>query len=270
MNTMTNQAPDVSPDEFDEIDAILDDLRERNDETPQWEFCEGVMAALICSRRAISADVYLDVLLGVAPETALAQELSEFEGSFADAAQRQRFMDIWTKRWAEIASALAKEIESLDDENAYQPEVMDVRGAIASLSEEEREELGDDAVPSFAQVWALGFMFVVENWPEEWVPPKDKDAAKWLDAALESIVALTEDDDGEPEVSPFSDDTPPTMSKARVNAFADGMWAVYDLYELWRGVGPRVETVRKLAEPGRNDVCTCGSGKKFKKCCGAG
>jgi uncharacterized protein len=54
-----------------------------------------------------------------------------------------------------------------------------------------------------------------------------------------------------------------------VNAFADAMWAVYDLYELWRGVGPRVETVRKVATPGRNDVCSCGSGKKFKKCCGA-
>ena len=26
---------------FDEIDAILDDLRTRYDETPQWEFCEG-------------------------------------------------------------------------------------------------------------------------------------------------------------------------------------------------------------------------------------
>ena len=38
---------------FDEIDAILDDLRTRYDETPQWEFCEGFMAALICCRRAI-------------------------------------------------------------------------------------------------------------------------------------------------------------------------------------------------------------------------
>lgn len=240
---MTNQAPAVTSEEFDEIDAILDDLRERNDETPQWEFCEGVMAALICSRRAISADEYLDVLLGVAPETVPtekpAEELAEFEGSFADASQRQRFMDIWTKRWEEIASALSKEIESLDDEHAYQPEITDVRGAIASLSDEERAELGDDPVPSFAQVWALGFMFVVENWPEEWAPPKDKDAAKWLDAALESVVALTEVDAGAPEVSPYSDNTPPTMSKARVNAFADGMWAVYDLYELRRGMTAR-------------------------------
>ncbi|MFZ5354245.1 MAG: SEC-C metal-binding domain-containing protein [Bacillota bacterium] len=28
-------------------------------------------------------------------------------------------------------------------------------------------------------------------------------------------------------------------------------------------------TVRKEEEPGRNDPCTCGSGKKYKKCCGA-
>ena len=33
--------------------------------------------------------------------------------------------------------------------------------------------------------------------------------------------------------------------------------------------GPRPEPVRR-AEPkvGRNDPCPCGSGKKFKKCCG--
>ncbi len=28
-------------------------------------------------------------------------------------------------------------------------------------------------------------------------------------------------------------------------------------------------TVRKEKEPGRNDPCPCGSGKKYKKCCGA-
>lgn len=29
------------------------------------------------------------------------------------------------------------------------------------------------------------------------------------------------------------------------------------------------KTVRKEKEPGRNDPCPCGSGKKYKKCCGA-
>jgi preprotein translocase subunit SecA len=32
--------------------------------------------------------------------------------------------------------------------------------------------------------------------------------------------------------------------------------------------GPRPEPVRKAARVGRNDPCPCGSGKKYKKCCG--
>lgn len=265
---MTQESPAtlnaVSPEEFDEIDAILDDLRTRNDETPQWEFCEGFLAALVCCRRVILPSEYLDVLLGIGEDV---QESSE--GSFADAAQAQRFMQLWIKRWNEVTTALDTEVKALDDEAAYQPEVMDVRGAIASLPEAERAEVPDNEIPAFAQVWALGFMFAVENWPQEWAAPRDKDAAKWLDASLQSIVALTEDDEGVPDVSPFSEDGPPSMSTARLNAFADAVWAVYDLREIWRSIGPRVETLRKADTPGRNDACSCGSGKKFKKCCGA-
>ena len=34
---------------------------------------------------------------------------------------------------------------------------------------------------------------------------------------------------------------------------------------------PKVEQIRRDApKVGRNDPCTCGSGKKFKKCCGGG
>ena len=31
---------------------------------------------------------------------------------------------------------------------------------------------------------------------------------------------------------------------------------------------PPVEPVKAEKEPGRNDPCPCGSGKKYKKCCG--
>jgi preprotein translocase subunit SecA len=33
--------------------------------------------------------------------------------------------------------------------------------------------------------------------------------------------------------------------------------------------GGQTQTVVKGAKPGRNELCPCGSGKKFKKCCGA-
>ena len=54
-----------------------------------------------------------------------------------------------------------------------------------------------------------------------------------------------------------------------LDAFADAVWSVYDLREIWRGIGPRVPTLRRADLPGRNDPCHCGSGRKFKKCHGA-
>ncbi|WP_342619090.1 UPF0149 family protein [Rhodoferax sp. GW822-FHT02A01] len=280
MNTHTSgQTPDLapaaqavalSPEEFDEIDAILDDLRQRFEETPQWEFCEGFMAALIVSRRAIPLQEYLPVLLDTDDTDVAASAGAEVGGgTFADAAQYARFMELWQRRWSEIEQSLAVEVKSLDDERAYHPEVMDVRGAVAALPEAERAQMADEALPSFAQVWAVGFMYAVENWPDEWQPPRDKEARKWLDDALQRMVALTEDDTDEPTLSVFDDEGVPTVSVNRFNAFADAVWAVYDLRELWRNIGPRVETVHKEAEPGRNDPCYCGSGKKYKKCHGA-
>ena len=43
----------------------------------------------------------------------------------------------------------------------------------------------------------------------------------------------------------------------------DGIWK-YDDSE----INPKAAPVR-VAHIGRNDACTCGSGKKYKKCCGA-
>jgi len=56
------------PEDFDALDDILDDLRTRYEETPQWEFCEGFMVALICCRRAIPEGEWLPVLIGLEDE----------------------------------------------------------------------------------------------------------------------------------------------------------------------------------------------------------
>ena len=250
----------LTAEDFEALEDILDDLRERGEDVPQWEFCEGAMAALLCTRRLIMPGEYLPVLLGTGDDG---------ENHFRDAEQASRFMTLWTRRWNEVAQSLGADVETLDDERTYEPEVMDVRGAVASLTEEARAEIGDQPLPAFAQVWALGFMFVVENWPEEWAAPRDKDAASVLNDPLDAIVALTEDDTALPTVSMHAEDGPPSVSEDRLNAFGAAIWAVYDLRELWQSIGPRVETVRKEATPGRNDPCWCGSGKKYKKCHGA-
>lgn len=271
--TDITEASDATPadnfmdvDAFDELDAILDEMRTRYDETPQWEFCEGFLAAVICSRRPIPEDEYLQALLG----TPMAGEAPDDEsGSFASDEQKARFLALWQQRWAEVATALDSEVDSLEDDRCYHPEVMDIRGAVADMPAEEQAAFKGEDLPAFAQVWALGFMFAVEYWPDDWAAPKDKDAAKWLDNALQAVVAMSEDDTGKPEVSPLADDGAPSTSIARLNAFGEAIWAIYDLRELWKTMGPKVDTVRAVAVPGRNDVCSCGSGKKYKKCCGA-
>ncbi|MGZ5193810.1 MAG: UPF0149 family protein [Ramlibacter sp.] len=244
----------LTADDFDAQDADLDLMREQSEEIPQWEFCEGFLAALVCSRRAIGADEYWPVLLG-----------DEFKPM-----AHMEFVWRWQRRWAEVAAALEAPVETLDDERTYQPEVLDTRGAVLALPEGERGEADLSPLPSFAQVWALGFMYAVETWPDDWQPPRDPEAARMLDTALGAIVALAEDDKGVPSVSMFAEDGPPSVSEERLDDFGAAIWAVYDLRQLWRSLGPRVESVRKGPEPGRNDPCPCGSGKKYKKCHGAG
>lgn len=244
----------LSADEFAELGAILAYLRARDERIPVWEFCEGFMAALICCRRQIAPEEYLPVLL-VTP--------------FANAVQQQHFMRLWTRRWQHVAQALDCKISALDDAQAYQPEVVDARAEQAALSGPERAALAGQQAASFGQRWAQGFMAAVAAWPEEWAGPRNKEALKWRTAALEFVAALTADDNDAPTLSPFADDHGPlTVSAQRMKAFGDALWAVYNMREMWRSLGPRIETVHKAVAPGRNDPCTCGSGRKYKKCCG--
>ena len=260
----------LGADQLDELDTLLDDLRSRAEEIPQWEFCDGFLTALACTRRPVPVAEWLPMLLGDGGELDVAEgEPLPLLPAFADAAQQTRFLELWTLRWNEVVSQLDADVQSLDEDDAFQPEAMDMRGAIASLPEEERADMEGQEIPSFGQVWALGFMFAVENWPEEWAAPRDREAADWLNEALDAIVALTEDDTGKPEVCMYSEDGPPSTSQARVEAFGEAIWAIYDLRRLWKSMGPRVEAVRRADTPGRNDPCSCGSGKKYKKCCGS-
>src|SRR5262245_48755807 len=59
-------------------------------------------------------------------------------------------------------------------------------------------------------------------------------------------------------------------SVARHQAFVDRIApAVRNIHVYWlarRAPQERLHQLRKAADPGRNDLCPCGSGKKFKRC----
>lgn len=244
----------LSAEDFAALASILDYLRSRHEAIPTWEFCEGFMVALICCRRPIPPEDYLPVLLAV---------------PFANAVQRQHFLSLWTRRGLLVSQALNAKIQALTDAAAYQPELVDARADFSALPEAERAQRRGEKLPSFGQLWAKGFMAVVAAWPDDWAVSRNKEAIKWRTTALDFVAALTQDDTEPPTLRAFEDaEGPPTVSVKRMKAFADALWSVYNMHEMWRTLGPRIETVVKAATPGRNDPCSCGSGKKYKKCCG--
>ncbi|OBS31057.1 hypothetical protein A9O67_02330 [Tepidimonas fonticaldi] len=264
-------AQPLSDDDFERLESILDDLAERSDGIPSsWEYCDGFLTALLCGRRLLAPSEYFPVLFGGEPGDAAGFG----KASFRDEAQLRNFLSLWMRRWNEIAAALQAPVETLDDERTLQPYLTDVRTVLAELPPEEQERFqasfGDEPLPAFAQYWAVGFWDVVQAWPDDWRTPRDRELGREWEDALMAIAALLEADEDEPSVNPVRDDGPPTVSADRIERFGDAIWAVYDLHDIARSLGPPIETVRKAAEPGRNDPCPCGSGKKYKRCCGAG
>lgn len=254
MATPTASLPEpLTPEDFDALDDELDLLRETDEDVPQWEFCEGFLCALLCMRREVPPQEYWPVLFGDAFRPM----------------EHMEFVWRWQRRRQEIASALDQPVDVLEDERTYHPEALDTRGAILALPPEERYEGDLENLPAYAQLWAIGFMAAVETWPAEFEPPRDAETAEMMGTALQDITALTQGDAGEPAVSMYAEDGPPSVSEERLDLVGSAIWAVYELRQIARSLGPRIAPIRKAEEPGRNDPCPCGSGKKYKKCCGA-
>ena len=129
----------------------------------------------------------------------------------------------------------------------------------------EREEFINAGVILSCQ--ASGFLAAVDHWADDWAPPRDKEIAEMMSDALACVAELTDDDTGTPVLNLYDENGPPSVSQARFDAFGEALWAVYDLHDIAKSLGPRVAPAVS-DKVGRNDPCPCGSGKKYKKCCG--
>jgi uncharacterized protein len=108
--------------------------------------------------------------------------------------------------------------------------------------------------------WASGFMEGVGLRAEAWAPLFDSDDDGYL---LFPILGLCADENGDPliEIAPEEVD--------RLTAEAPDILSlcVLGIAGYWKPRG-RAPTVKSTPKAGRNDPCPCGSGEKFKKCCG--
>ncbi|MDR1967581.1 MAG: UPF0149 family protein [Burkholderiaceae bacterium] len=244
------------------LDEVLISIAERHpDTTPQWEFCEGFMTALLCMRRTVTEREWLHVLFSHNADTL-----------FASPSERTRFLMAWMERESQLRSALQLPDLMQDELPQFDPAITDWRGMLAKLTEAERAktiQAMENPPPALGQIWASGFMSAVLAWPEDWTWPRNKALTDEIKNALKAIASLTSNDTGEPTRNLYETSAPPSVSAERLQAFGKAMDAVATLYDIAHILGPRVPQVRHSHKTGRNDPCPCGSGKKYKKCCGA-
>jgi len=247
--TPTSNKP-LSNDELAAYSDLIHDIAERADIALSLEGIDGFATALLVAPRLILPSEYFPVLFAD-PDVSV----------FKDEAETRQFMDFFNRRWNEIARALAAPVENLADPKALSPLIMDWEGLLSELPKKEADEVRQD-MPAYGQLWAAGFLIVVEYWEDDWSLPEDSKDETFVDACLDPFYAL---------ITPEADWTPEERKLNRDEHVASAIWGAYDLREFWldRGFVPHAP-IRKEPEPGRNDLCPCGSGKKYKKCCGAG
>jgi uncharacterized protein len=135
---------------------------------------------------------------------------------------------------------------------------------------EESEDSPSDYLP-WCQAYLAGVDQAAEDWFEYLEDDRSEDAEEqinYLDERLFPLMVLT--GEAESAAREHGEEWPEGEERAEIeqDCEEDLPQAVVDIYRFWlakRGVA----TIRN-DEPriGRNDPCPCGSGKKFKQCCG--
>jgi uncharacterized protein len=226
-------------DELNQLEKTLEDLGEENDPMLLTEF-DGFCAGLIVCPEIISPAVWLqEVWRPVAPLNT--ENLS----------WTHKTHDIILAHYNRVATFLAKHGE-------YFPVLAEDSGT------------GDIAW----EFWMMGFLSAVRLQPAAWFEIEQSDDTMAV-LAYKTInelghVALTLVDGDRSNAGNLANEVPDLipmlvrdLSHLTKSRAADGLTGFTFVANL--NSGPILNS-----KVGRNDACKCGSGKKFKKCCGSG
>lgn len=116
----------------------------------------------------------------------------------------------------------------------------------------------DDGVRS-SRDWAEGFMEAVKLRAQAWAPLFESET-NW--SLITPIVVQLDGEEGEALVKGDAEKVAQTRADA-THMIADAVVAIDRYWKARNGRAAKTDKIR------RNDPCPCGSGKKYKKCCGA-
>ncbi|MDY4162157.1 MAG: UPF0149 family protein [Sutterella sp.] len=171
------------------------------------------------------------------------------EGDPAALPENDRVLELLDIRFNEIQAALAAK-GGLDP-------------VIFPLVDENDEVITDEEGLEALEPWASGFLSGMLLWPEELV--NSDEVSDLAGPILRNLNPESFDDKEEAEAFIGSYRDGEGIPDNLEDALYDMVKAVFDLKQL---IDPNKPVVRETPRVGRNDPCPCGSGKKYKQCCG--
>ena len=221
----------ISDADLAELDRLLTAIDP--DESMAAEELDGFFAGLACSPAPVPPDEYLPMVLG-APLPDAQSRLGDREFQ-----RLRKLLD----RHRETMAAQLYEGEGIAPVLGY-----------------------DDDGRASGNAWAIGFVRAMSLRPQAWDALDDDDENAELLDPLMRLVEEAEPSAGE-EPEPIEDDERDGL----IAAMVDGVQGVYDALadQRERALAPAEPLRREAPKVGRNDPCPCGSGRKYKLCCGA-
>lgn len=220
----------LSDREFDELDSFL--LSDRcSDECMTLDALHGYVTAIFIGPAPVPMEQWLPRVWGPSPKD-------------APAFRSQKEMEKITGLIARFANEVAITFEVAPRE--FEP--------LFSQFEENGHKFID------GETWAWGFWEGMQLGAQAWEPAWESSIAPML----RPIYLLGAEEIEEEELTLV--DTPAKVHRLSLEIEA-GLPAIRRYWQEHRE--PAAPVVRETPKPGRNEDCPCGSGKKFKKCCGA-
>jgi uncharacterized protein len=223
-----------------------------------FEWVDGFLTALVAGPRPVPLGEALPAMCG-----------DTFERVFADPDDVAQAMAALTARCKVLAHQLDPEALADDPDHLRLAPMLvdDGAQARAELLARGLSDAEIDALAPPGMLWADGFFAACRAFAADWlVPGIAEPAALERDRLLAGVFALTLEGEA---LAAYLARLHPGKTPARDELIDEACFCVQDLRLYWVDHAPTHAPIRRAPRPGRNEPCPCGSGRKFKKCCGA-
>jgi uncharacterized protein len=260
----------LSDTDLEHLDTLLETFAVPRDGM-SLEMLDGFLSALVVGPELVMPNEYLPLVWNGEPEWA----------SISEAEQAMRLV---MGLWNDIVGRLQVPLEDENDVDSHAaampllayPALAPGVGADSGAATDGAAG-DDDAVDPFAgapsdfplgAAWALGFLRGVgmrqaawERWASQHPDVED-------DLGMLETLALFSVEQAE-ELGVDPDDIPDLSERLELVTDLPMLLQDFNALRMQAMVARPSRPVRRAEQAGRNDACPCGSGKKFKKCCGA-